>query len=650
MKSLCRIILVGLGLSGMVTEANAQSEAILRLRASLAGLTRHPNFTHDPAYVDTLDRLAYVFYGISSDSAFYYGRSALEYAKRNEYVKGEAESWRILGNTYEMIGNYSQMLSCYHQSLDMAEKAGNKRQVAKATSNIALFDEQQGEYDQARMLMEKVMNICLTEGDSVLVLTVYIHLSGIAVRRQQYGLALQYARRALQTATAIREEPQVATCRNEVGRILAATGHDREAIGLFQQSMQYYQQAKDQLGIVSTSGLLARAWLQLRKYSVALRYAQESLNGAQLLHRNREIRESAQALADIYAATGDDHHALQYFKLYKEFSDSLFNGETHKRILALAAGYDFEKKESLLRQQEAMRDERYQRALREDGVKFTITILVIAILCLLAFILLRSRNVNRRLNQLLREKNEKIEEQKETLEQQAVQLLLNNRQKDKLFSIVSHDLRGPLNSLQTLMDCLKEKKLSETELRDLMNEFRRNVDYSSELVSNLLFWASSQLDGMAVRPTILPLQPVVQDILALFSHQACQKNVWLNDDLQPSLYAYADKDMVEVILRNLVSNAIKFCRLGDSVTVISRHMERGVEICVADTGLGLKEEALDKIRRKESFTSYGTAKEKGTGLGILLCREFAEANGGRFWIESEWGKGCRCYFSLPRAL
>jgi two-component system sensor histidine kinase/response regulator len=649
MKSFCRIVLVGLGLLGTVNEANAQSEAILRLRASLIGLTRQPNFAHDPAYVDTLDRLAYVFYGISSDSAFYYGRSALEYSRRNGYVKGEAESWRILGNTYELVGDYGHMLSCYHQSLDIAEKAGNKRQIAKATSNIALFDEQQGEYDQARMLMEKVMNICLTDGDSVLVLTVYIHLSGIAVHRQQYGLALQYARRALQTATAIHEEPQVATCRNEVGRILAATGHDRDAIDLYRQSLQYYQQARDQLGMVSTSGLLAQAWLQLRDYSQALRYAQGSLSGARLLQRKPEIRESARALADIYAAIGDDHRALQYYKLYKDFSDSLFNDETHKRILALAAGYDFEKKESLLRQEEAIRDDRYQSALRKDAVKIAITILVIVVLCLLTFILLRSRNVNRRMNRLLREKNEKIEEQKETLEHQAVQLWLNNRQKDKLFSIVSHDLRGPLNSLKTLMDCLKEKKFSEAELREFMNEFRRNVDYSSELVSNLLFWASSQLDGMVARPMLLPVQPMVQDILTLFSHQACQKNIWLNEELEPSLYAFADKDMAQVILRNLISNAIKFCRLGDSLTVISRRVDRQIEICVADTGIGLKEDVLDKIRRGESFTSYGTAKEKGTGLGILLCREFAEANGGRFWIESEWGKGCRCYFSLPAA-
>src|ERR1700722_16497682 len=104
-----------------------------------------------------------------------------------------------------MVGDYNQMLSCYHQSVDIAEKSGNKRQIAKATSNIASFDEQQGEYEQARRLMEKVMVFCLTEGDSVLVRTVYSHFSGIAVHRQQYPLALQYARRALQAANATRD-------------------------------------------------------------------------------------------------------------------------------------------------------------------------------------------------------------------------------------------------------------------------------------------------------------------------------------------------------------------------------------------------------------------------------------------------------------
>ena len=303
------------------------------------------------------------------------------------------------------------------------------------------------------------------------------------------------------------------------------------ALDLYQQSLAYYPAGKRLAGYChypngpDGPGLPAGQGLHRQ----ALRYAQASLDGSRNLRRLRLIRESARALADIYEAEGDDHSALGYFKLYKDFSDSLFNDEAHKRILALAASYDFEKEESHLREVQAQKDARYQQALRKDAVKISITILVIGVLSLLAFILLRSRHVNRRINQILREKNEKIEEQKETLEQQAVQLLLNNRQKDKLFSIIAHDLRGPLNSLKGLMDLQKEKRLSEEEINAIMNEFRRNVDQSAELVGNLLFWASSQLGGIKASPVALPLKPLVQEILALFSHQARQKNILLQE-------------------------------------------------------------------------------------------------------------------------
>ncbi len=647
MKFIHRIAFGGVFLLAVSGHAGAQSAEIARLRSSLGDPLQHRNFVPDTAYVDILDRLAANFYSIDVDSAFYYSRAALDYARRTTYLKGESESWRLLGNAYELVGDFGSMLSSYHQSADIAEKLGNLDLAAKATSNIALFDMQEGEYDQARQLMEQVMAICLRTGDSALAEMVTSHLSELAYRRRQYDQALQYARRALRTAHAFHDESDIASFTDDEGKAIAAMGEVRKALELYRQSLAWYTRANDWLGTVTTQTLMAQAYLQVKDFRQALRYAQASLDGSRSLRRQRLIRESAKALADIYEAAGDDRNALRYFKLYKDYSDSLFNDQSHKRLLAVAAGYDFEKKESRLRAEQAEKDARYQQTLRKDAVKISITVLVIVILSLLAFILFRSRYVNRRVNHLLWEKNEKIEEQKQTLEQQAVQLLLNNRQKDILFSIIAHDLRGPLNSLKGLMDLLKEKRLSEEEINSIMNEFRRNVDQSAELVGNLLFWASSQLGGIVARPVALPLQPLVQEILGLFSHQARQKNVLLREELDPAVRVMADKDMLQVVIRNLVSNAIKFCRPGDTVTVSCFHCGPEVDICVADTGIGLQEDALDKIRRRESFTSYGTAKEKGTGLGMLLCREFAEANRGRFRIESEWGKGCRCYCSLP---
>ncbi|HEY4060545.1 MAG TPA: tetratricopeptide repeat-containing sensor histidine kinase [Puia sp.] len=627
----------------------AQSREVARLNSSIGSQQGHGLKAADTAYVDTLNALAHAFYGINADSAFAYSKKAMEYAGRIHYPEGEAESWRMLGNTYELIGDYTNMLSSYHRSLSIAERLGNTRQIERANINIALFYKQVGDYDKARELMEKVSDLCKKSGDTIQSAYVYSHLSDLAIRQQQYDKALEYSRHALRIAISANDVSDIASFKDEIGKILAAKGSYEESIDHYRQSLDHYQQVNDKLGITVTTTLMAQSYLFLKDYPRALQYAQESMTDARSTHRKKEIGEAAKVLSDIYVAKGDDHKALYYFRLYRDYSDSLFNDQTRRQIFALAAKYEYDQKEAQLKEEDTKKDELHQQALRKDTFLIITAVLLIVFLTLLAVILLRGRRVNERANQLLREKNAKIEEQKEAMEHQAVQLLLNNQQKDKLFSIIAHDLRGPLNSLKGLLDFLKEKKLSEQEIASMMNELRRNVDYSSELVGNLLFWASSQLNGIVVTPVVLPLQPTVSGILALYAQPAKEKQVLLQDEITPSLHGYADVDMVQVVLRNLLSNAIKFCRAGDRVTVSVYPLIDEIEICVADTGIGIKEEVLEKIRGSESVTSYGTAREKGTGLGMLLCREFTEANKGRFRIESEWGNGCRCYFTIPAA-
>jgi two-component system, sensor histidine kinase and response regulator len=603
----------------------------------------------DTAYVDTLDRLSRAYYGVDADSAFFYGRKALEYAAKTAYPRGEAESWRLLGNTYEMVGDYQNMLSCYQHSLDIAEKTGNTGLIAKVDVNFALFYKQEGAYDQAQQLMEKVSDLYRRSGDSSQSAYVFSHLADLAFRQHQYDEALGYAVRALGAARGVDDAPIVAACNNDVGRILAARGSYREALDHYLESLTYYREANDRLGTTATNSLLAEVYLRLKDVATALKYASESLEQARAMRRKPEIQGSARVLSEVYEAKGDYRNALRFFRLFKDYSDSLFNDELRKMILARAAQSEYENKAIRLREAQALKDAGYERALRKAALQIAITVAVIAVLSLLAFILLRSRTHNRRINRLLREKNEKIEEQKEVLERQAVQLLLNNQQKDKLFSIIAHDLHGPLNSLRGLMDLIKEKKLSEQEVRAMLNELKCNIDYSADLVGNLLFWASSQLNGMVVNPVILPLRELVLENFALFASQAREKQVLLTTEVPPLLLAFADKDMVHVVIRNLVSNAIKFSLRGGIVMVGCRRVDADIELCVADMGIGIREDDLERIRRRESFSSFGTAREQGTGLGMLLCHEFAEANGGRFLVESEWGKGTRCYFTIPVA-
>jgi len=623
---------------------------ILRLRAWIRSHHPDPGAAPDTTFPNTLDQLARAYYGVNADSAFFFARQALDYSEKTGYEKGQAESWRMIGNTYEMIGDYQHMLSSYHQSKIIAERIGNTSLVARVNLNIALFFKQMGEYDAALRQIGNVNAIYETNGDSVQLAYVLSHLSDISFYQHQYNKALEYATRAMQVSAALKDSLAISGFNNDVGRILAAEGQYPEAILHHRQSMDYYRRIEDRLGETETAAFLARAYQSEKDYTRALYYARQSLDSARRLQRKKEIKEAGQILAEIYEAQHDYSLALQYYKLYKDFSDSLFNEQTRKQTFALEARYEYEKKEDSLREAAVKKDIMQQHHDRNHTHQIVLAVLLIIFLIVLVIIQLNRRSEIRRANQLLVTKNQEIEQQKEAIEHQAVQLLLNNQQKDKLFSIIAHDLKGPLNSLKGLMDLLKENKLPEPEIRSMMAELSRNVGYSSELVGNLLFWASSQLDGIVITPVVLPMRQLMDEITGIYARQAAEKNISFENKIDPDCKVFADPDMTQVIFRNLISNAIKFCQSGDMITISSTVRDgKFIEICVADTGIGIREDILEKIRRKESITTYGTAKEKGTGLGMLLCREFAEANHGKFRVDSELGKGSWFYFTIPVA-
>ncbi|HSC38383.1 MAG TPA: HAMP domain-containing sensor histidine kinase, partial [Chitinophagaceae bacterium] len=329
------------------------------------------------------------------------------------------------------------------------------------------------------------------------------------------------------------------------------------------------------------------------------------------------------------------------------FFDTLYNEQMQKNTARLEAKYEYEKKEIALKDQQEKKDALNRDIVRNKELEIYIAILAILFLIVLAVVLFRSRAAKQKTNHVLEIKNSEIGRQKEEIEYQSLQLLLNNQQRDKLFSIIAHDLKTPLQSLKLALDLLEAKSLSEHQINMMMEELRQDADYSAGLVRNLLFWANSQLNGIVAKPVALDLRQLVNEVFDLFIKQASDKTIVLRNQVAPGLLSHADKDMLHVVIRNLVGNAVKFCRPGDTITIESKMAGDDIGICVADTGIGIKEGLLEKINEKKIVTTFGTANEKGTGLGLLLCREFVELNNGRFSIESKWGEGSRFLFTLP---
>lgn len=223
--------------------------------------------------------------------------------------------------------------------------------------------------------------------------------------------------------------------------------------------------------------------------------------------------------------------------------------------------------------------------------------------------------------------------------------------KDKFFSIIAHDLKSPFNSILGFSNLLVEK-VRQNQL-PLVDEYANIIKNASQgaydLLLNLLEWSRAQTGRMEYHPDTIDLNGLINDIVVVSKEAAHEKSITLFRDLPHNATAYADKEMLGTILRNLVSNAIKFTNPGGAVSISVRHRPADLLISVKDNGVGIPVEALPRLFRiDESYTTKGTRNEKGTGLGLILCKEFIEKHNGQIWVESELGIGSTFYFTIPR--
>jgi signal transduction histidine kinase len=209
-------------------------------------------------------------------------------------------------------------------------------------------------------------------------------------------------------------------------------------------------------------------------------------------------------------------------------------------------------------------------------------------------------------------------------------LTQTNAIKDKLFAIIGHDLRSPINSLKGLMELLENQNISPEEFMRISHKLKNGVEYVHFTLNNLLVWANNQLQGQQSNPKNIDLYKLATENINLLGEIAQAKTIALHNNFSQNLQVWADTDQINLVLRNLISNAIKFTQEGGTVSLTSERTADYWEMAVSDTGIGMSKEDLDKLFNKVThFSTYGTRGEKGTGLGLLLCQEM---------IEKKWRK------------
>ncbi len=265
----------------------------------------------------------------------------------------------------------------------------------------------------------------------------------------------------------------------------------------------------------------------------------------------------------------------------------------------------------------------------------------VALTVILLVNVFRSGQRRIRINKQLLEHQEEVKRRSHELEQL-------NEVKDKFFSFISHDLRSPMNALSGILDLMDSDRIKPEEFARLNKELRKQFDHTKTLINNLLDWALLQMDKLKLQPEKFELQKLVDENFKLLGSLHL-KEINMVNSVAPNTLGYGDLNMVNLVTRNLLLNGIKFTENGGTVEVAAREEGNELVISIRDTGIGISPE-IQKILfdKTAGYTTRGTANEKGTGLGLILCKEFVEKNGGRIWLESQVGKGSTFFFTIKK--
>lgn len=222
-----------------------------------------------------------------------------------------------------------------------------------------------------------------------------------------------------------------------------------------------------------------------------------------------------------------------------------------------------------------------------------------------------------------------------------------NQLKDKLFSLVAHDLRSPLNTLKGVMTLFKGGDINEESLKSFVPQIEENVGETLNMLDNLLNWAKSQLEGFHIKPQQFELNELIHQNFRLMISEANKKDIKLINNLSIKLLTKADKEMINLVIQNLLHNAIKFTLPGDRIVVDGAYLNQFVMLTISDTSVGMTEEQIQQVMSKAMNSTTGTANERGTGLGLPLCFDFVEMNHGKLEVHSRKGKGTVFSIYLP---
>lgn len=674
-----------------------QREAIDAIKTKIDSIENKENFTPDKPYIDFINQLAELYYNLNPDSTFLLGMKSLEASEKAEYTAGIIDAYRNIGAYHNLRGEYDQAMGFFEEGLQLSEKIQYWQGMANIYNSIGLNYYERGLLEESVTAYLRALEIKeqhLSENEQSKTLS---NLGLVFFDLGDFEKALSYHNRALEIRKQIRNVPGIAysmanigdvykengalekslqnykaslkigedidnrqlisVCHFNIGDIYLKQEKFEEALFHFENALELDKERNDKVGISYDLLGIGETQMKLGNLTSAKKTVEEGLEVALESHLKGEAQKAHLLLSELYEGENKHSKALYHFKLHKAYQDSILNEGTKVEIQKLTTEYALAKKEAEFLQ--AQRETKLQNEARMEQRLRTGVTIILVILLVAFFIALRSiksqikaREIVTKQRNELEKLNKKILQQKNEIEKVANQMFEVNQTKDKLFSIVGHDLKSPINSLKGLMQYVVDEKLTQEEFLLVSAQLRNEVEQVHFTLINLLHWAKGQMKGIVTDTEKVSINKILKEIMSLYKPVAEAKDISITDNLQAHTDCLVDREQCNLILRNLINNALKFTNRGGNISISSKKVDDSYwEISIQDDGIGIDSQTLTKLftpALKEK-NRYGTAGEKGTGLGLQLTKDFVKINGGDIHVESELGKGSTFTFTLPIA-
>ncbi|MDX1638334.1 MAG: tetratricopeptide repeat protein [Balneolaceae bacterium] len=560
-------------------------------------------------------------------------REALDLIDSTE-ARTKAAISQNMGDAYSNIGNMAEAFRRYHEALTYAETAGDSLFLATSLNNIGLAYHGEEKYREAATYLQQSIEISRALKYKPGELRATLNLANTRSGQARFEESENLYNRALELSEQVRPNVPPIQIEYNLGELYFRMGEYDRAKSYFERSLQYSRKLGVPQGIYYNTSGLGNVAREQDRMGNALSHYKQALSTADRLGNRTFQRDTHYELYSLQKEAGRYRQALQHMERYDALSDSIESREQDRLMAEYRTRLELARKDQLNQTLEAERDRQQAQIQLQQWLLYA-GITLIALIAVFTVLLYRS-------NQQKKEVNRALESQKKKLEE-------TNALNNKLFGIVAHDLRTPLSGLVGMMELFRDPSMTEAEMRSMLSELELSLRQNINSMENLLAWAKEQMSGLAADLEVLDAREITEEILDTHRFSADQKQISLINNLDGQLRVQADYDMLKLVMRNLVSNSIKFSGEGDEIVIDAEQQDGKVRLEVRDSGIGIPEELKETIFTAENESRKGTNAEKGSGLGLKLCKEFVEKQGGSVDFESRENEGTTFYITLPAA-